>query len=395
MSIRSDFRSFFAIEGAGPLIAGMFLYGIGTGILAPMNAVYMRDGIGLSKGEIASIFSIALLLNMATTIAVGTISDRIRRKKALPIAASALCMCGLSVYMLADGYGLTLAGMILAVAPSGLIMGQLFAMARNHFLRKAHSFYEMAQIWLRATLSVGFFTGLLIGANVYLIAGFRGILWGNWLGYASLFALLLVYREHETKADSPASRSEPFSVLMLLALLLLSCGDALRGLYLPLVVVQLFGKPQTMSYLWSVQAVFELLFMTLAGYWAARYGSRRVIAVASGFALAVYIAYSFSPPLAVFFAVQPLYSFYVSVLYGVAMGYVQRMFHSRIGFGSSLYVALSQTASLVGYLLPFLVTGYSPAIFVIPAALVASALALMGIATAADRRRSRNSATAV
>ncbi|MEF3305493.1 MFS transporter [Paenibacillus sp. GYB003] len=369
------------------MIVGMFCYGIGLGILAPMNAVYMRDAIGLGKVQIASVFSIALLINMIVTLGVGFVSDRIKRKKALPIAASASAMLGLAIYMNAAGYGLTLTGMALIVGPSGLIMGQLFAMARNHFMNEAADFFEMAQIWLRSTLSVGFFAGLLVGANVYLVADFRGILIGNFLGYACLLAMLLVYKE---RGDAPpaagTSRGEPFSVFMLVALLLLSCGDALRGLYLPLVVVQLFGKPQLMSYLWSIQAVFELLFMTLAGYWAAKYGSKRVIRIASLFAVFVYAVYTLSPPLAVFFAVQPLYSFYVSVLFGVAMGYVQRMFHTRIGFGSSLYVVLTQTASLVGYLLPFLVPGYSPAIFVIPAVLVAAALALMWIAQTLERR---------
>lgn len=392
MKLLADVKSFFRIEGAVPLIVGMFCYGIGLGILAPMNAVYMRDAIGLGKGEIASIFSIALILNMITTLSVGFISDKLERKKTLPITACLLSLIGLSVYMNAADYSLTLIAMVLIVAPSGLIMGQLFAMARNHFMEKAAVFYEMAQIWLRTTFSIGFFTGLLIGANVYLIANFRGILWGNFLGYALLLSLLLLYKEHKKAPAAQTGKGEPFSLIMLVALLLLSCGDALRGLYLPLVVVQLFGKPELMSYLWSIQAVFELVFMTLAGYWAAKYGSKRIILVASLFAVAVYATYSFSPPLAVFFAVQPLYSFYVSVLYGVAMGYVQRMFHTRIGFGSSLYVVLSQTASLIGYLLPFLVPGYSPSIFVIPAVLVTAALALMLIALKLEQPRSRSGA---
>lgn len=382
-----DMVSFFRIPGAPPLIAGMFCYGIGLGILAPMNAVYMRDGIGLSKAEIASVFSIALLINMIVTLSVGVISDRIKRKKTLPLAACLSGMIGLAVYMGSDGYGLTLTGMILIVGPSGLIMGQLFAMARNHFMKKAADFFEMAQIWLRSTLSIGFFAGLLIGANVYLIADFRGILIGNFVGIACLFVLLLLYKEHGGTVAGGVSQGEPFSLLMLVALLLLSCGDALRGLYLPLVVVQLFGKPELMSYLWSVQAVFELLFMTLAGYWAAQYGSMRIIRIAALFAVVVYVVYTFSPSIAFFFTVQPLYSFYVSVLFGVAMGYVQRMFHTRIGFGSSLYVVLTQTASLVGYLLPFLVQGYSPSIFYIPAALVAAALTLMWIAARRERAR--------
>ncbi|MDF2726183.1 MAG: transporter [Paenibacillus sp.] len=336
MAWAADVKSFFRIKGAAPLVAGMFGYGIGVGILAPMNAVYMRDGIGLSKGEIASVFAIALLLNMATTLSVGFVSDKLARKKTLPMIACALCMTGLAVYMNADGYRLTLLAMILTVAPSGLIMGQLYAMARCHFMKEAAAFYEMAQIWLRTTFSVGFFSGLLIGANVYVLAGFHGILWGNFLGYALLLGMLLMYRERERAAAAQSGKSEPFSAAMLVALLLFTCADALRGLYLPLVVTQLFGRPELMSVL--------LLFMSLAGYWALKYGSARIIALAGIMAACVYAIYAFRPPLAVFFVVQPLYSFYVSVLYGVGIGFVQRMFQSRIGFGSSLYVRATETA---------------------------------------------------
>jgi MFS transporter, SET family, sugar efflux transporter len=53
------------------------------------------------------------------------------------------------------------------------------------------------------------------------------------------------------------------------------------------------------------------------------------------------------------------------------------MFNTRIGFGSSLYVFLSQTAALIGYVLPFLIPGYHPRIFIIPSVLVCAAFILM------------------
>src|SRR5690606_27886043 len=124
-------------------------------------------------------------------------------------------------------------------------------------------------------------------------------------------------------------------------------------------------------------AVFELLFMTFAGYWAMKFGSRRVFVLGGVCAAITYLIYSSSPPLFVFFLVQPLYSFFVSVLYGVAMGYVQRMFHTKIGFGSSLYVFLFQMASLVGYVLPIWIQGYTPKIFIIPTTLVGTGILLM------------------
>lgn len=360
------------------LVLLLFLYGIGTGILAPMNAIYLQDSVGLSKGEIASVFAISLFLNMVLTITVGFLSDKINRKKWIPIAAALVCMIGIVIYMSAASYVSALIGMVLATAPSGMIMGQIFAMARNHFHRMAADVVEISQIWLRATYSIGFFTGLLLGANLFLIGNFSAVLWGNLFGYASLFLLLIFYKEivgEVTQAN--AKTGEPFSLIMLIALLLLSCADAIRGLYLPLVINERFGDPKLMSYIWSAQAVFELLFMTMAGYWAAKYGSKRIILLGSLFALITYITYVTVDSLYIFFLVQPLYSLFVSILYGVGMGYVQRMFIHKTGFGASLYVFISQTASLIGYFLPLLIKGITPTIFYIPSVLIVISIGIM------------------
>ncbi|MBB6733680.1 MFS transporter [Cohnella zeiphila] len=381
MRIAGDIQRFLKVKSSGRLLAALIVYGIGTGILAPMNAVYLREQLSLSKNEIAAVFAVSLFLNMLLTLASGFYSDRLRRKKALPMIAAAICMVGLVLYMRAQTFGGAMAGMATALAPSGMIMGQLFAMARNHYRQHAGSIVEMAMLWLRTGYSVGFFGGLLLGANVYLIAGFGGVLWGNLAGYAGLLLLLLVYREASPPASAAAAANrelgEAFSPAMLLAILMLSCADAIRGLYLPLLVNERFGRPAVMSYLWSAQAVFELLFMTLAGYWAARFGSARVIALGGACAIAVYAVYAASSPIGLIFAAQPVYSLFVSVLYGVAMGYVQRMFIRRTGFGASLFVFISQAASLIGYLLPVAVRGISPAIFLIPAALTLAALLLI------------------
>lgn len=387
MRIAADMKRFLQVDGAGRMLFTLFCYGIGMGILAPMNAIYLSESIGLSKNEVVSIFVVSLLLNMGTTITVGLLSDKLHSRKRLVITAALLCLVGLLIYMNAEGYVQALIGMCVVSAPSGLIMGQLFAISRNHFARLAGDIVEMAQIWLRAGYSVGFFCGLLAGANLYLIATFQGVLWGNFAGYAMLVILLLFYREHsEEKKQANIGASEPFSLIMLIALLLLACADAIRGLYLPLVVKTLFGKPEYMSYIWSSQAVFELLFMTIAGYWAAKYGSKIIILIGGFGALITYTIYALHSPLIVFFLIQPIYSFFVSILYGVAMGYVQRMFAGRTGFGASLYVFISLTASLIGYLLPLFIEGYDPSIFVIPIALVSISITIMSIVLIRERR---------
>ncbi|MFD0710745.1 MFS transporter [Paenibacillus sp. GCM10027626] len=396
MGVWSDFKRFVRIKRAGVLLLTLFCYGIGTGILAPMNSIYLSESIGLSKGQVVSVFAISLILNMIATMTVGMISDRLRSKRKLAISAALLCILGLIFYMRAESYTSALFGMCLAVAPSGLIMGQLFAMSRNHFMQLAPDIVEMAQIWLRASLSVGFFAGLLIGANLYLLATFQGVLWGNMAGYALLVVLLLGYKEYssaiaEGSNGGSAPNSEPFSLIMLIALFMIACADAIRGLYLPLVVKDLFGKAELMSYIWSIQAVFELLFMTIAGYWAAKYGSKRIILIGSAAALITYTVYASSASLIVFFLVQPVYSFFVSILYGVAMGYVQRMFAGRSGFGSSLYVFISLAASLAGYMFPLLIAGYDPRIFIIPLSLTAASMIIMLIVLSRDRKLASSS----
>jgi SET family sugar efflux transporter-like MFS transporter len=386
MQVIRDVHKFVLIPEARKLLSMLFLYGIGTGILAPMNAVYLNESIGLSKVQIVSVFAVSLFCNMAITITVGLISDRLKSKKKLPVLAAFLCIIGLFIYMNATGFRTALIGMTIAVAPSGLIMGQLFAMARNHFSRAADDIVEMAQIWLRASYSVGFFTGLLLGANIFLFASFKGVLWGNMAGYVCLVLLLLLFKETTGRPGAKhVVKGEPFSLIMLVALLILSCADAIRGLYLQLVILKLFGKPEIMSYIWSTQAVFELLFMTLGGYWAARYGSKKIIFLGGCFAFITFLTYTSSTSLPVFFAVQPLYSFFVSILYGVAMGYVQRMFISRTGFGASLYVFIAQTASLIGYFLPLFIQGITPNIFFIPSTLVAISLVMIGMVLYRER----------
>lgn len=388
MHIWQDFKQFVRIRGAQILLFIMFVYGLGTGILAPMNAVYLQNSVGLDKLQITIIFGSSLLLNMLMTITIGFFSDRMKRKKTIPLIASLVCIIGLLIYMQADTFATALLGMILTIAPSGMINGQLFAMSRNHFTKWAPELVEISQIWLRATFSIGFFMGLLVGANLYLLATFTGVMWGNLIGYSSLFLMLLFYKEVTSAGvTAKASKGEPLSLLMLFAILMLSCADAIRGLYLPLVVNELFEEPRLMSYIWSTQAIFELFFMTIAGYWAARYGSKPIILLSGIFALATFITYSNSDSLVAFFLVQPLYSFFISVLYGVGMGYVQRMFIHKTGFGASIYVFISQMASLIGYCLPLFIEGVSPNIFWISSALISCSLVLMAVIVSKDRKQ--------
>jgi SET family sugar efflux transporter-like MFS transporter len=144
LHIWQDWRRFLRLKGALPLMCALIAYGIGTGMLAPMNAIYLRDSINLTKEQIAAVFAVSLILNMMLTLITGLLSDRLRFRKGLPLAAVVFCIIGLQVYMRASSFPEALFGMCLAVAPSGLVMGQLFAMARNRFSKADEALTEIA-----------------------------------------------------------------------------------------------------------------------------------------------------------------------------------------------------------------------------------------------------------
>ena len=369
-------RSFLRIRGSWKLFAIMLAYGCAQGILKPMNAIYLSNHVGLDKLQVSILVSISLLTDMTVTLGTGYLSDRVKHKRTLMMVASILCIIGLVWYLRADSFWTALGAMIVATSPAGVIMGQLFSVARQHFTMEAREIAEIALVWLRAMMSFGFFVGLLLGAQLFTAVSFAGVLYGNLTFYAVIFLLLLGYKERTSDYHPAPKSAVPFQWLAIIGLLVLLCGDAIRGLYFPLVVDSLFHNPALVSRLWSLQAIFELVWMTVAGYAAARYGTLRIIKIAAVFGLFVYAVYALHPTLPWLFAMQPIHSFYVSVLYSVGMAYVQRMFLNRTGFGSSLYLFLSQTASLIGYLVPNLVPGYSPHIFLVPAALVLVALTI-------------------
>jgi len=393
LTVFRELQSFFRIKGSINILAAMLVYGCGSGIMRPMNALYLEHHVHLSKLDISLLVSITLVVDMVVTFSIGLLSDKLRRKKTLPLVAAALCMVGLVLYMRADNFPTALFSMILATSPGGIIMGQLFAMARNHFTIEAKPIVEMAMVWLRALFSMGFFLGLLLGAQLFTWVSFQGVLIGNLVGYGLLFLLLIVYQERIGHYEPEKKSTVPFQWLAMIGLLLLLCGDSIRGLYFPLVVDSLFHSPALVSHLWSLQAIFELLWMTLAGYAATRFGALNVIRFGAICGLFVYLVYALHPTLPFLIAMQPIHSFFVSTLYSVAMGYVQRMFLHRTGFGSSLYMFLTQTASLIGFVTPNAISGLTPHIFFLPAGFaIASSLTLFWVARR-DRRHSASITT--
>lgn len=377
MNVVYNLRRFFLIPGAWKLLCAMLVYGCGTGILTPMNAIYLKNGVHLTKLEISLVVSIAIVVNGTITLVSGILSDRLHQRKPLPVIASLLCVVGLYGYDHASTFVTALIFYVLATTPSGAIVGQLYAMARSHFVSEAPDIVEMALVWLRTLMSFGFFIGLLLGSVLYTAISFHGVIIGNLIAYAILFILFLAYRERHGGAVTQRKAGTSVNWLVLISILIILCSDNIRGLYFPLMVDALYRNPVVVSHLWTVQVVFEFVWMTLGGIAAQRFGDTRVVMVGIICAISVYLTYALHPVLPLLFSAQPVYSLFVSVENTVAMGMIQRMFLHRSGFGSSLYFVLSQGASFIGYMIPNIIPGLSPHIFLIPTCLSSVAFILL------------------
>lgn len=377
MSILTGLIRFFRIPGVWKILAAMLVYGCGTGILGPMNAIYLKNGLHLSKLEISLLVSITLVINMSVTFFSGLLSDHMKNRKYLPIIASAISICGLFGYDHANSFITALIFYALSTTPSGAMVGQLYAMARSHFAEEAPDIVEIGIVWLRTLMSIGFFIGLLLGAQLYTLVTFHGVIIGNLICYAIILILFVFYRERHAVATLIRQEGTSIEWVTLVAVLMILCCDQVRGLYFPLMVDTIYKNPTVVSHLWSVQVIFEFVWMTLAGVAAQRYGGLRVTIFAGFAALFVYCVYAMHPALPWLYAAQPIYSFFVSVINTVTMGIIQRMFLHRAGFGSSLYFVLSQGASLIGYMIPNVVSGFSPHIFYLPAMLMVVAVGLL------------------
>ncbi|MBX3065202.1 MAG: MFS transporter [Anaerolineae bacterium] len=399
-----------------PLGLCILLQGVLMAVFLPIMPIILTEKIGLDKNEITIFFLINTLLGIVVTLATGYLSDGKVARHKLILGGGILASLAYVLIAVATTPVHAYIASVIAVA-GGLLFPQLFAVVRSGVVADwDHESQVMGITALRTLFSLGFIIGTALSSWLVSVLDFRVIFVGIGVGFLllSIFSAFILYRidlyiaqrgQQTAQADAQSQADGKRNVLIslpmyalivpLLALIVLRGADGTRGVYLSLVMFQIFHDASVAPLMFGITAAAELVTMGLAGYASSKIGEKTTIALGALTGAVYFVILSFTQSLPLLYFAHVLYAVFVAVLLGVAMAYVQGMLADRAGLGGSLYVAVFNTGSLVGILSPLLTAGYDQKVFVIPAILcvVGAALLMVGDRTAQIRKRLLESMT--
>lgn len=374
----------------------ILLQGILMAVISPLLPVVISDRIGLDKSGVTLFFLINALLGTAVTILSGYLSDGAVARYKLVLAGGLTATVGyLGIAAASLPIHAFIAGPITAML--AVLFPQLFAMAKAGVVADWERTAQMSGITAFRTLfSFGFILGTVISSIAAKLFDIQAVFFINGIaviGLTLFSASVLARMERRLKAQgkiiSPSAKKMEVSeeltaisitslIVPLLALVLLRGADSTRGVYLSLVMFNIFHDPALAPLMFGITATGELITMGLLAWVANKIGEQKTIALGAWTGAIYFLIMTSTQSLPVLYAVHVLYAVFVASLVGVGMAYVQGLFVGRAGFGGSVYMAALNVGSLVGILTPLLIAGYSQAVFIIPTILcIVGAVLLM------------------
>jgi MFS family permease len=375
-----------------------FWLGVQAAAIAPLLPILISQWGGLDKGQVVVFFVISTLAGMVWNLTTGQLSDGRVPRWAVVAAGALLTSVGTA--------GVTWAGppgqLYFFGALTGgnmVIMSQLFAVAQTSVMKPwARPARVVGLTVLRTGFSLGFIVGTGLASLLLLVLELRALFWvmtasGLALGAVAALVVIRTERWGATQPDpepeffDPGTMSAPPApkpvftwkslVLPLVALSLMQGADRARMVYLPLVSFSVFQDARWAPLLFGITAATELITMVVVGSLAARIGERVTIVAGAVWGAVCFALMGLFPNLPVLFVTNVAYSVFVAMLLGVAMAYIQGLLVNRPGLGGSLFILTRNVGALIGTLVPLAVPGYSPLIFLLPAALCGAGALLM------------------
>lgn len=369
-------------EYGAALGLGILLQGCLTALLSPLVPILISEKIGLNKSEVMVYFLVGTAVGIVVTLGTGWLSDGVVARYKLVIIGGITASVGFVLLSRATlPYHVWIAGML--IAGLGVVFPQLFAVAKAGVVADwDHEAQVMGITALRTLFSLGFVlgTGITSGLakldmrSVFLIIA--GVALVLSMGDAYLLRRIEAYiaREAIRVKNQPETvairkvRDLPLWVLIvpLVTLVVLRGADSTRGVYLSLVMFQLFKDASIAPLMFGITAAAEIVTLGMMGYLSSKIGEKKTICIGALVGAVYYAILSFSQSLPLLYAAHVLYAVFAGALLGVAMAYVQGLMAHRAGLGGSLYTAVFSMGSVIGILLPQLVVGYDQSIFIAP-----------------------------
>lgn len=326
--------------------ASLLSIGVGYASTAPYDAIVAVEALKISHGDFALILTIASIIGVVASVALGWLSDRIGDRRLLMLVTALLGAAGMAVmYVLRSPQAFVIAYCI--ILPFGnAAFGQTFAYARVYYDHRQPKDAEFritvlrsiyAASWVMVPPIAGWIAAVYQVFDVYLLAAVA------YLGCGAITLLMLSDPATRVIATPPNPSTDGkggIALPMLIGIggvLLINVAIRLSGTATPLAMVSNFGGTiGDVGIAAGIGAFLEIPLMLAWGFAGRRFRKHTLIA-AGALIYAIYqVLLSQAGGVTEVFWLQVPRSVAIAVLMSVPISYMQEAIRGRVGLSTSL-----------------------------------------------------------
>jgi SET family sugar efflux transporter-like MFS transporter len=360
--------------------------GVAVAMVTTSMSLFLSDAVGATPLMIGLFFSSRSVIEIASGLVVGAMSDRIGNRRAILALCSFLCAAGAACYYSSRDYYVLLAATAVFFGIGSAGFAQTFAytwdFAQNRALNA--TFFNGVS---RSVNSMAWIVGpplafLMIGAG----QGFDGL----YLTVAILYVvcgLLCLWRLPNLRVDGREARTRnPFrgigakATLMMAAVVLLLAVNTIYQIDIALFVTKdlRFGTAFT-GLLIGLAAALEVPVMMYVGARAARIGNWRLVLGAAWCATFFFGVLPLVHERWLLLVLQLPNAVWAAIVLSIPFTIIQDELAGRVGVASALYTSAFQTGIVLGGAVAGIVTqwaGYADVFWACAALTTCAALLL-------------------
>lgn len=331
---------------AALISASLLSIGVGYAATAPYDAIVAIEALQISHGDFALVLTVASIVGVAASVALGWLSDRIGDRRLLMLATALLGAVGMALmYWLRSPMAFVIAYCV--ILPFGnAAFSQTFAYARVYYDHKQPKDAEFritvlrsiyAASWVMVPPLAGWIAAVYQVFDVYLLAAVAYVV----CGAISLLMLADPATRVISTPPKPSTDGKGGSALPMLigiaGVLLINVAIRVSGTATPLAMVSHFGGTiSDVGIAAGIGALLEIPLMLAWGVAGRRFRKHTLIA-AGALIYAVYqILLTQAHGVTDVFWLQIPRAVAIAVLMSVPISYMQEAIRGRVGLSTSL-----------------------------------------------------------
>jgi SET family sugar efflux transporter-like MFS transporter len=339
-------------RGLFPIALVFLVVGLSTAMAAPFLALFLTDAVRADGAHVGAFLVAAPIASVVVTTLVGRLSDRLRSRQGLLVAAALAGCAGTAVTAVVRNYWLLLLVTVTLTAVAGSLMSQVFAYARESLGDSGRVALTIS--WLRSLFSVAWVAGPPIAAALLQVGGFTLVYGGAsaMYGCAALVALVSLGEPRPAgphalvegqeggrrQGSAPADASRMVLWATVLVFVLTRCAGQLAVQGLPLFTTRVIGTGVgDAGLLLGLCAALEIPFMIGFGALSTRVALRRLLIGGAVCGLGYMTLAAAATSTWQLVVGQVLNAASIAATSGLGITYVQDLMPGRAGWASTLF----------------------------------------------------------